>query len=96
MRRIVNSLSFRRNISMILQDNSVKEHCVLLCPSNVQQRLSVIVVIMSSLEYGWISSMLGLSSFLQHFLSLVVHSLSFRRSMIDTATVVLFNNIARN
>ena len=35
-----------------------------------------------------------LTSFVQHFLSLVIHSLSFGRSMSGTAFVVLFDKIA--
>ena len=88
MFRILNSLS-SCCVWMILQGNSVMQHYVLLCPSNIWQRLSVCVVVMPSLEYGWMSSMLGLTSFLQHFLSLVQLSLSFRRSMFGTGSVII-------
>ena len=81
---------------MVLQSNLVMFDKLLLGPPDEWQRFSVFVVFVPSLMYGLMSSMLGLTSFLQHFLSLAVHSLPFRRSMFGTASGVLFDNIACN
>ena len=94
--RISNSLWFSCDVWMILQGNSAMWHCVLLGPSNIWQRLSVFVVIMSSCKYGYMASVLFLTSFLQHLFSLVVHSLAFRSSIFGTATAILLNNIAKD
>ena len=66
---------------------------LLLGPPDERQRISVLVVFVPSLKYGFISSLLGLTSFVQHFLRLAVHSLSFRMSMLAPRVVFFFDNI---
>ena len=78
------------DVWMITQSHFVMFKNLLLSPPNILQRLSIFGVTVPSFKYGFVSSMLGLTSFLQHFLSLVAHSLSFRRSMFGTATVIFW------
>ena len=80
---------------MIFQGNSVKKHDVLLSPSNLWQRISVLVVAVPSRMNGWVFSMFLLTRFVWLFFRLVKNSLSFRRSMSGAALVSLLENIAK-
>ena len=93
---MLNSFRSCCDVWMILQSNIVIFNNLLFCPPNFWQRLSILFVFVASFKYGFISSMIGLTSFLQHVLSFAVHSLPFRRSMFGTATVILFDIIAKN
>ena len=93
---MLNSFRSCCDVWMILQSNIVIFNNLLFCPPNFWQRLSILFVFVASFKCGFVSSMIGLTSFLQHVLSFAVHSLPFRRSMFGTATVILFDIIAKN
>ena len=72
------SLEQSQTLSAFVTTYSPWQFCqIALYPSRSTQW----VVVVPSCKYGWMASVLFLTSFLQHLSSLVVHSLSFRRSM---------------
>ena len=47
-------------------------------------------------RYRWVASVLLLTCFIQHLFRLVVHSLSFRRSVLGSTTAALLDHISRD
>ena len=89
MLRILNSLSSCCDVDMLLQGNSVA-----LCLFSTQSVTTKSCT--PSCKYRWVTSVLFLTGLFQHLFRLVVHCLSFRRSVFGTATGVLLDNIARD
>ena len=80
-------------------NDSPKRFCrITLCAPLSIQFLTKTFCIRSryAISQEWMSvSMLFLTNFMQQFFSLVLHSLSFRRSMSGAALLILLDNIAR-
>ena len=93
---ILNYFSFCGDIGVLLRSDSVVQQNVVFFPPYGWQWLSVICVAVPSWMCRWMASVLSLSGLFQHLFHLVVHSLSFRRSVLGSTTAVLLNHISRN
>ena len=96
MLRILNSFSFCGDVDVLLQGDSVVQNYVFFSPPDGIQRISVRFTGVPSWKYRWVASVLLLTCLFQHLFRLVVHSLSFRRSVLGSTTPVLLNHMSRD
>ena len=68
--------------------NSVVQQYVFFSPPDGIQRISVRFTGVPSRKYRWVASVLLLTCPFQHLFRLVVHSLSFRRSVLGSTAAV--------
>ena len=96
MLRILNSLSSCDDVDVFLHGNSVVQHFAVFSPPDVIQWISVWFSGVPSWKYRWMASVLFLTCLFQHLFRLVVHSLSFRRSVLGPTTAALLNHVSRD
>ena len=65
-------------------------------PPPIFERVAVFVIVVPSFQDGFVPTMLGLASFLQHVLGFVVHSVPLGSSMFGTTGYVLFDDVTWN
>ena len=92
----LHSFSFCGEVDVLLQGNSVVQHCVFFSPPGGIQRVSVRFTGVPSLNYRWVASVLLLTCLFRHLFRLEVLSLSFRRSVLGSTTAVLLDNTSRD
>ena len=76
----------------LLQGDSCRTTLCVFLSTRVIQRMSERFTGVPSWKYRWMASVLSVTGFLFH---LVVHSLSFRRSVLGSTTAVFLNHISR-
>ena len=69
---------------------------LLFNPLHFRQRLAVFVIVVPSFKKCFAPAMLGLASFLQHLLGLVLHSLPFGSSTFGTTVKILVDEVTWN
>ena len=94
MLRILNYFSFSGGVVVLLQGVSVVQHYVFFSPLVGIQRVSLRFTEVPSWKYRWMASVLSLSGLFKHLFCLVIHLLSFRRSVLGSTTAVLLNHIS--
>ena len=88
MLRILNSLSSCSGVDVLLHSDSVVQHYIFFFPPDGWQWLSVIFFGIPSWKYRWMASVLFLSGLFRHLSRLVVHLLSFRRTVLHSMIAV--------
>ena len=79
-----------------LQCKFVTQNNLLLSPPICCQKVAVFVIVVPSIQDGFVPTMPGSASFLEQVLGFVVHSLSLGRSMFGTTEKVLSDDITWN
>ena len=90
------SFSSRCNTGAIFQCKFVILNNLLFSPPKFWQRVAVFVIVVPSFHNGFVSTMLGLTSFLQHLFGFVVYLLPYRSSMFGTTSEVLLDDVTWN
>ena len=96
MFRILNSFSSCSGVDVLLQGDPVVRYFVVLFPRHGWRWLSVIFVAVPSWKYCWVVYVLFLTCRFEHLFRCVVHSLSFRRSVLGSTTAVFLDDISRD
>ena len=93
--RILNSLSSCSDVDVLLHVGSVVQNYVFF-PPNGWQWHSVIFFGIPSWKYRWLASVFSLSGLCKDLSRLVVHLLSFRRSVLHSTTAVFLDHLCRD
>ena len=94
--RIFNSLSACSGVDVLLHGDSVVQHYVVFFQTCGWHWLSLIFLGIPTWKYRWMASVFFLSGLFKHLSRLVVHLLSFRRTVLVSTTAVFLDHLSRD